>query len=87
MNRRILLLIIVAAALLTTATLLLTNCDRSGYKTFTLKRGIGHFWFEYPSSYDIARVEVRNDEEHIYTNVGLNAPYLKEIAGLTSISV
>jgi hypothetical protein len=44
------------------------------YRTFTLSRGIGHVSFEYPSRYQIGKVEVRDE----YTDVSLNGPYLGE---------
>lgn len=43
------------------ALLLAASCSNSPYKTFTLRRGVGHFSLEYPVSYDIGKVEVRSD--------------------------
>ncbi len=84
-NKRSLLLGLAAAILLITALLSVISCERSGYETFTLERGIGHFSVEYPASYDIAKVEVRNDEEHIYTHVAFISPYLKKEQVYTTI--
>ncbi len=86
-NKRSFLLGLAAVILLITASLSVVGCERSGYETFTLERGIGHFSVEYPASYDIARVEVRNDEEHIYTSVAFISPYLKKKQVYNAISI
>jgi len=66
-----LLLVVIVLALIPAA------CGISGYKTFTLKRGIGYFTFEYPSNYKVARMEVQ-DGGLFYTDVILNGPFLEK---------
>lgn len=44
------------------------------YKTFAMKKGVGHFSFEYPPGYEIGIVEVGGD----YTHITLLGPFNKE---------
>jgi hypothetical protein len=43
-------------------------------KTIVVSRGIAHFSFERPEGYSLDKIEVRNDSEHRYTDVGLSSP-------------
>ena len=58
--------------LLLVALSIQSGCDSSGYKTFTLEEGIGHFTFEYPARYEVELVEERSDLG--YTSVTLSGP-------------
>ncbi len=62
--------VIVLILLFTLLVVTLNGC--SEYQTFTIKRGIAHFSFEYPARYGGKQVEVRNDPESKYTNIGLS---------------
>lgn len=55
------------------ALIMQSGCDGSGYKAFTLEKGIGHFSFEYPAQYKVEKVEVR-DDSLLYTDVVLSGP-------------
>jgi hypothetical protein len=57
--------------LISLATLSASGC--SGYKTFSLEKGIGHFTFEHPAQYKVEKVEVRNDSL-LYTHIILSGP-------------
>ncbi len=54
------------------AILIISLLSCGEYQTFTIKRGIAHFSFEYPARYGGKQVEVRNDPESKYTSVGLS---------------
>lgn len=58
-----------------------------GYKTFTLHRGIGHFSFEYPMRFRVAKKEIRNDEELKYTHIIILGPSFEDKQELTEISI
>lgn len=47
------------------------GCRSGPYETFTLKKGVGHYTFEYPSGYTIDIVEVRDDLA--YSNIDLSS--------------
>lgn len=58
-----------ASVVLVVGLITLAGCDGSGYKTFILRKGIGHFYFEYPSIYKVAKVETRTDLKYIHMNL------------------
>lgn len=64
--------------------LVILGCDSStnGYKTFTLKRGVGHFTFEYPANYEKLLVYVSDS-----TNVNFGGPLLTEEEARTLLMV
>jgi len=63
--------------------LVLTGCGE--YKTFTLKKGVGYFSFEYPSHFKVEDVEI-NDDYH-YTDVTILGPWLEKEKGNSLIGV
>jgi hypothetical protein len=77
-NRAIMALVLTAS--------LIVSCTGSGYKIFSLREGIGHFSIEYPSTYTVTRIDIRNDEINRYTDVGFrdisntDSTTLKEIS-------
>jgi hypothetical protein len=71
-------------AVLLLAALLFTSCGGSDYRIFSLREGIGQFSMEYPPSYKVTRIDIRNETSNRYTDVGLspsaNTPGLNEIS-------
>jgi hypothetical protein len=64
-----------------------SSCSDGEYKIFTLGEGIAHFSMEYPSTYEVVRIDIRNDATTCYTDVGLRQPNAQRQNGLREISV
>jgi hypothetical protein len=79
--------ILVVMAMLAAFVGMSLSCDSSstGYKTFSLEKGIGHFSFEYPARYKVEITEVRTDLQ--YTHVTFSSPFSKELRDSTFITV
>jgi hypothetical protein len=75
------------AAALLLAVLSVVSCDGADYTVFSLREGIGHFSMEYPSSFEVTRIDIRNEASNRYTDVGLSAPPAAGKPGLNEISV
>jgi hypothetical protein len=63
------------ALMLAASLMLIPACSTSAYKVLSLKEGIQGFSFEYPSGYNLIRLELRNDGSSKYTEVGLSKTY------------
>ena len=68
---------LIAASALTVFSMcsFIAGCTDSGYKLISMKEGIQPFAFEYPSSYTLIRLDLRNDDYSKYTEVGLSGSY------------
>ena len=64
-----------------------SSSSNAGYKIFTIKQGIGKYLFEYNSKYKVTKVEIRNDNTHVYTRLDLSGPEIGDLRPSTSISV
>jgi hypothetical protein len=61
-------LLIFASLVLITLVLMVSCADKTGYKTLTTNKGIGHFSFEYPSKYKVDGYYITKD----YTDIDLS---------------
>jgi len=70
-------------------SILITGCNTSEYKTFTLKNGIAHFSFEYPSSYKVVDniVSLMPAYTHIILRKPPNEEQMERITSVLSIYV
>ncbi len=59
----------VIALLLLFASLIISLISCGEYQTFTLKRGIAHFSFEYPARYGVDIVEIEDNPKSRYTDI------------------
>jgi hypothetical protein len=57
------------------ASFVIGGCTDSGYKLLSMKEGIQPFAFEYPSTYALIRLDLRNDDSAKYTEVGFSTSY------------
>jgi hypothetical protein len=74
-------------AIMMSGLVAMAGCDSGvdGYKTFTLKKGIGHFSFEYSARYKVEKTEVRTDLGYI--DVTFTGPFKKEVGDHTFMGV
>jgi hypothetical protein len=70
-----------------TALLLVTSCGSPDYRIFSLREVIGHFSLEYPSTYTVMRIDIRNDSVSKYTDIGLSTSRAEKGISLGEISV
>lgn len=75
------------AVLLLLATLITVEgcCDPGDYDKYTLKKGIAHFSFEYPCSYDRYGSEINEDD--CFTLISIRGPYHKSVEDRTWLRV
>jgi len=64
---------VLEASLLLTVVFMLSACVDSQYRVFSLKEGVQGFSFEYPSGYQLIRLNLLNDASQKYTEVGLSS--------------
>jgi hypothetical protein len=81
-SRSILLLLLVLTISVISVSCTLCN---DGYKQYRLEKGIAHFSFEYPCSYDKSGSEINNDDG--FTHIMLQGPYHKDVEDFTLISI
>jgi hypothetical protein len=62
-------------ALLAVLVALAPSCRDSDYKVMAVAEGIQGFSFEYPSGYQLIRLDLRNDASYQYTQVGLSGDF------------
>jgi hypothetical protein len=64
---------------------LVGGCGSSPYKSFTLRSGVGHFFFQYPARYEVRKTELRPDLG--YSFVVLYGPYQEEEKDFAMVTV
>jgi hypothetical protein len=83
---------LITAAALLIGMLLVSDlcCVCSKYHTLNIDKGVARFSFEYPSSYEIDKIEVLDDTQHKITSTVLSGPrnsLLKKYEGPTTVFV